>query len=134
MYKELARRFRQFIEQMSVNATDEEALNNIEAFPLWKVGLVITQDDVNKGLRLRYENELYKVIQPHTTQADWTPDIAVSLFVKVSVEDWPEWVQPTGGHDAYNKGDKVSHAKKHWISIYDGANVWEPGVYGWDEV
>lgn len=47
-------------------------------------------------------------------------------------ETYPEWVQPTGAHDAYLKGDKVSHNDKHWMSDID-SNVWEPGVYGWTE-
>ena len=47
-------------------------------------------------------------------------------------EEWPEWSQPLGAHDAYSKGAKVSHNGKHWISDLD-ANVWEPGQYGWTE-
>ena len=43
------------------------------------------------------------------------------------------WKQPTGGHDAYKKGDKVVHKGKTWVSTVD-ANVWEPGAYGWEEV
>ena len=118
--RELALKFRRFIEQMSINATDEEALDNILAYPKWEVG-----KEYEKDFRLRYEDVLYKVLQNHTSQADWTPDTAVSLYVKVSVEEFPEWVQPTGSHDAYNKGDKVSHNEKHWISLID-ANVYEP--------
>lgn len=118
--RELARKFRQFIEQMSKNATDEEALDNILAFPKWESG-----KEYEKDYRLRYNDVLYKVLQNHTSQADWTPDVAVSLYVRVSIEEWPEWVQPTGAHDAYNIGDKVSHNEKHWISLID-ANVYEP--------
>lgn len=125
MVKEKARVFRAFIEQMAKNATDEEALDNTEAFPKWKVGVEYKEEDVQKA-RVRYNDKLYKVMQPHITQADWTPDIAVSLYVEVSIEEWAEWKQPTGAHDAYSFGDKVSHLGKHWISVYQGANVWEP--------
>ena len=61
-----------------------------------------------------------------------TPDTAVSLWVSISdpAEEWPEWSQPLGAHDAYEQGAKVSHNGKHWISDV-AANVWEPGVYGW---
>ena len=118
--RELARKFRRFIEQMSENATDEEALDNIVAFPKWKIGEQYEKDD-----RVRYNEILYKVLQAHTSQADWTPDIAVSLYVRVSIEEWPEWVQPTGAHDAYSKGDKCTHNGTHWISLID-ANVYEP--------
>lgn len=40
------------------------------------------------------------------------------------------WVQPTGAHDAYAKGDAVTHSSKTWVSLID-ANVWAPGVSGW---
>lgn len=125
--RELAKKFRKFIEQMSENATDEEALDNILAFPKWEVGKEYIKDE-----RIRYEDTLYKVLQNHTSQADWTPNIAVSLYVKVSIEEYPEWVQPTGSHDAYQKGDKVTHKEKHWASDVDN-NVWEPSVFGWTE-
>ena len=118
--RELARKFRKFIEQMSENATDEEALDNILAFPKWEVDRVYFLDE-----RVRYNDVLYKVLQQHTSQADWTPDVAVSLYVRVSIEEWPEWVQPQGSHDVYMKNDKCSHNEKHWISLVD-SNVWEP--------
>lgn len=126
--RELARKFRKFIEQMSENATDEEALDNILAFPKWEVDHIYFMDE-----RIRYNDVLYKVLQQHKSQEDWTPDKAVSLYVKVSIEEWPEWVQPQGAHDAYSKGDKVSHLDKHWVSTMD-ANVYEPSVAGWDEL
>lgn len=86
------------------------------------------------GERVSYDGSYYRCIQNHTSQADWTPDTAVSLWVSTSdpSEEYPEWKQPAGAHDAYNKGDKVSHNDKHWTSDMD-ANVYEPGVYGWTE-
>ena len=128
MIKEDALKFRQFIEEMASTVDDETALDHIEAFPKWKVDVDYIKDE-----RVRYEDVLYKVLQNHRSQSDWTPDVAVSLFVRVSIEEWPEWAQPTGAQDAYNKDDKVSHNGKHWVSSID-ANVWEPGVYGWNEI
>lgn len=86
------------------------------------------------GEKVSYNGAYYRCIQSHTSQSDWTPEAAVSLWVAISDpgEEWPEWVQPAGYHDAYAAGDKVSHNDKHWISDVD-ANVWEPGVYGWTE-
>lgn len=83
----------------------------------------------------RYKDVLYKCAQDHTSQADWTPDTAVSLWSLTSdpTEEWPAWIQPVGAHDAYAKDAKVSHSDKHWKSDVDN-NVWEPGVYGWTEV
>lgn len=125
--REMVIQLRKFIEQMSENATDEEALDNILAFPRWEVGKAY-----ETGERIRYENVLYKVLQNHTSQADWTPDIAVSLYVRVSIDEFPEWVQPTGAHDSYMKNDRVSHLDRHWTSDID-YNTYEPGVYGWNE-
>ena len=109
--------------------SDEDALAVAALFPTWhsKIGVEVTV-----GERLWYDEKLYKVIQQHTVQEDWTPDVSVSLFVEVSIEEWPEWVQPTGAQDAYMIGDKVSHNGLHWVSTMD-ANVYEPGVYGWTE-
>lgn len=86
------------------------------------------------GERVTYEGNYYRCIQSHTSQSDWTPDKAVSLWIAISdpSEEWPEWRQPAGEHDAYKKGDKVTHLFRHWISDIDD-NVWEPSVYGWTE-
>lgn len=50
-------------------------------------------------------------------------------------EEWPEWVQPSGAHDAYNTGDQVTFNGKKYRSKQDG-NVWSPAAYpdGWEEV
>ena len=79
------------------------------------------------------ETQLYKVLQAHTSQADWTPDTATSLFKKVGFTDngVPVWTQPLGATDAYKKGDVVSYNGQLYVSTVD-ANVWEPGIYGWE--
>ena len=121
-----AKLLRKLIEQLAVTLDDTTALTGIELFPTW--GLI----SYSVGDRVQYNGILYKCIQAHTAQSDWTPDATPALWVIVTVEEWPEWVQPTGAHDAYAKGSKVTHNGKKWISSYD-ANVWEPGVYGWEE-
>ena len=108
--------------------TDENALKVLDLYPVWVVGIAVAKDS-----RYQYNGKLYKCVQAHTTQADWQPDVTPALWVKVSLDEWPEWVQPTGAHDAYAKGDKVTHSSKKWTSDVD-ANTWEPGVYGWTEV
>ena len=127
--REQARKLRTLIEKMSADLTDEDAYNAPQLFPAWKLTTYAIGD------RVQYQDKLYKCIQSHMAQADWTPDVAVSLWVEVtdpSVE-YPDWVQPTGAQDAYQKGDKVSYDNRHWISTVDN-NVWMPTVYGWDEV
>ena len=120
--------YRQTIENAAALQSDEQALENIYLYPSWKEDLSVNVDE-----RYRYGETLYKCVQAHTTQADWTPDITPALWSVVSLEEWPEWIQPTGAQDAYNKDDKVSHNDKHWISDVN-ANTWEPGIYGWTQV
>ena len=86
------------------------------------------------GQLRRHNGKLYKCVQAHTSQADWTPDTAASLWSVAAdpAEEWPAWSQPVGAHDAYRKDAKVSHNGKHWTSSVD-SNVWEPSVYGWTE-
>lgn len=121
-----AKLLRNLIEQLAITLDDETALTGVELFPMWELV------SYSVGDRVQYNGTLYKCIQAHTAQSDWTPDTTPALWVVVTVEEWPEWVQPTGAHDAYSKDSKVTHNGKKWISSYD-ANVWEPGVYGWEE-
>lgn len=126
MTRERAHRLRALILKAAESLADGDALDGVELFPNWEPGRAC-----GSGERLRYHGELYRVLQDHTAQADWTPDAAPSLFVRVSEPGTiPEWVQPLGAEDAYRKGDKVRHTEKIWTSDID-ANVWEPGVYGW---
>ena len=92
-------------------------------------GVAYTLNDIRQ-----YNGLLYRCVQAHTSQESWTPEAAASLWTRIAdpAQEWPEWIQPTGAHNAYAKGAKVSHNGKHWISDV-GANVWEPGVYGWTE-
>lgn len=127
---ERARLLRSKLEYMAASLKDADALTTVEFFPKWEVGVSYNIND-----RIRYNNILYKCIQTHTTQSDWTPDITPALWVKVSVDEYPEWVQPTGSADAYNKGDKVTFEGKHYVSLID-ANTWSPSAYpaGWELV
>lgn len=123
-----AKRLRALIEQLAITLDDETALTGIQLFPMWKSEKAYVVND-----RVQYSSKLYKCIQAHTSQDDWTPDATPALWVVVSIEEWPEWIQPTGAHDAYAKGAKVTHNGKHWINTLD-ANSYEPGVYGWEEL
>lgn len=109
-------------------ATDGAALQAVDIYPEWRTDTAYTVDE-----RIAYNGLLYRCVQGHTSQAGWSPDLTPALWTRVSVEEWPEWVQPTGAQDVYTEGDKVSHNGKHWISAVDN-NTWEPGVYGWREV
>lgn len=93
-------------------------------------------EEVVAGDEVTHLGVTYQVIQPHTLSACWEPGQVPALYkVKPAPgEEWPEFVQPTGAHDAYNKGDKVTYKGEHYISLID-ANVWAPDTYpaGWEK-
>lgn len=112
---------------------DEEALQVQCLYKQWdkQIGKELTV-----GEYINYNGVLYKVLQQHTVQEQWTPATSPSLFAKVLVdpsgETILEWEQPDSTNP-YMKGDKVKHNDKVWQSTIDN-NVWAPGVYGWEEV
>lgn len=112
------------------SATDEQALAVPSLYPAWRSDTAYTT-----GERVLYNETLYKVLQDHTSQADWTPEAAPSLFAKVLIPDAnviPEWEQPESTNP-YQTGDKVTYDGQTWISIADN-NVWKPGEYGWEVI
>ncbi len=124
------KQLRRLIELLSAHLSDEDAMEAVELFPAWNGAASYTVGD-----RVRFQDNLYHCLQSHTAQADWTPEAAPSLWAKILIPDpdvIPEWEQPDSTNP-YAKGDKVRHNGKTWISTIDG-NVWEPGVYGWEEV
>lgn len=96
---------------------------------MWKPNISVKVDE-----RYQYNGTLYRVVQAHNTQADWTPDKTPSLFTVVSLETWPDFVQPSGAHDAYNTGDKITYNGEHYVCKTDGC-VWTPDAYpaGWEK-
>ena len=126
MTRAKAKQLRQLIEQLAVTLDDETALTGVELFPAWVVGKAYAVND-----RAQYNGTLYKCVQAHTSQNDWMPDATPALWKTVSLDEYPEWVQPTGAHDAYNIGDKVTYNGQHYVCT-SNANVYAPDVYGWD--
>lgn len=134
---EKAKEFRNLI-NANLNATrklirvdelsEEELLDMIDLYESYQVDKSYKADDIFK-----YEGKLYKVIQEHTSQEDWVPSELPALYLSMMPENViPEWVQPTGGHDAYNTGDKVIYEGQVYECIIDG-NTWSPTDYpqGW---
>ena len=130
--QEKARQLRPLIERAAISLTDEDALSGVELFPAWAA-----DTSYELGVRVRYGDKLYKCVQAHTSQSGWEPPNVPALWTEVAKPgEIPVWKQPTGAQDAYNKGDKVHYPDKDgpvYVSIMD-ANVWEPGVYGWEVV
>ena len=130
MRKDRARENRRLQMFTAQSVGDEMAAEMPGLYPDWNGGGV----SYKKDYIVRHGGGLYRCLQDHDSQADWAPGAAPSLWVAISdpAVEWPDWVQPTGAHDAYAKGAKVAHNGKHWTSDVD-ANVWEPGAYGWTE-
>ena len=132
---QIAEQFRKAVQLFAMSLTDEVAMEIATVYDEWEAGKTYAV-----GAFIRYgENgvgdpQLYKVVQAHTSQVDWTPDATPSLYTASGLDDngYPTWSQPTGAHDAYNKGDIVNYNGTLYESLIDG-NVYAPDVYetGW---
>ena len=125
---EAARTVRAAMDAAGRLLTDEQALEAAAIYPAWDREAAYEKDD-----RVRYGERLYRCLQAHQAQADWTPTAAVSLWAKVLTSETGEalpWEQPESTNP-YMEGDRVTHGGKTWVSTVDN-NVWEPGVYGWE--
>lgn len=109
----------------------EEVEQLVEVYPAFEAGKAYAVGDI-----IRHSGKLYKVVQAHTSQADWTPDSTQALFTPaIPVGTIAEWKQPTGAHDAYMTGDRVTFNGKTYESLIDD-NTWSPATYpaGWKEI
>ena len=134
MKREHAYKLRDLLHKAAASLPDEDALEGIELFPAWAMGVAYTADT-----RIRYDGKLYRVVQAHTSQADWLPDSTPALYTEVARPgEIPVWRQPTGAQDAYNTGDLVHYPDADgpvYRSTMD-SNVWAPDAYpaGWEVV
>lgn len=135
---EQAQAIREAMDIAGAALDDDKALECVRLYRPWEVGKAYAVGDfLTYGVNGVGDPQLYKVVQAHTSQADWTPDTAVSLFSAIGLDDsgYPVWSQPTGAHDAYNTGDIVNYNGTLYKSLIDG-NVYSPEVYpaGWEAV
>lgn len=126
---ELAHKLRPYIEKAALSLTDADALEAIDLFGSWQADKAYVVDD-----KVKYEGNLYKCLQAHTSQANWTPTAAASLWAKVLIPDEnaiPEWEQPESTN-AYMVGDKVMFEGHIYESVINN-NIWSPSAYpgGW---
>lgn len=128
--KEEARQWRSKLEGVTKSLDDVSAVEATSLYPMWR-----PYTPYDAGQRIRHASKLYRCIQAHTAQPDWTPDITPALWMRISVEEYPEWVQPTGVQDAYQIGDKVTFGGNRYVSLIN-ANTWSPSEYsaGWEKV
>ena len=124
--------FRATVNALIQSMTDEEAVASQVLFPNWQSGKSYALDE-----RVRYNGKLYKVLQAHTSQDDWTPEVAPSLFTYLLIDEEggtiPEWVQPDSTN-GYSAGDQVTYNGVIYTSLIDN-NVWSPVDYpaGWNK-
>jgi len=105
--------------------TADELAALVSVYPVWATGTAYVIGDLAS-----YDGTLYRCVQAHRSQADWTPPVVPALWASTVPEGViPEWVQPQGAHDAYALGAQVTHNGYIWESTI-AANVWEPGAPG----
>lgn len=135
---QIAEQFRRALQLFAASLTDEQALEVATVYDTWKADTAYTAGQfVIYGENSVGDPQLYKVVQDHTAQADWTPDKTPALYTAIGLTDegYPVWSQPTGAHDAYNTGDIVDYNGTLYKSLIDG-NVYSPEAYptGWEVV
>lgn len=132
MKREHAYKLREMMHKASESLADEDALEAVELFPVWGIGI-----DYARTVRVRYADKLYRCEQPHTSQEGWEPPNVPALWTEVAKPgEIPVWKQPTGAQDAYMKGDRVHYPDADG-PVYESDvdnNTWEPGVYGWTQI
>lgn len=132
---EQAEAIREAMDIAGATLTEDQALICVRLYKPWEVGKAYTVGEyMTYGMNGVGDPQLYKVVQDHTSQADWTPDATPALYDAIGLDPdgYPVWSQPTGAHDAYNIGDIVNYNGTLYQSIIDG-NIWAPDAYpsGW---
>lgn len=130
-----AEQLRKALQIFAASLTDKQAMEVAAVYDPWKEGKTYaTGDFLTYGVNGVGDPQLYKVAQAHTAQADWKPDTTPALYTPIGLDEsgYPVWAQPTGAHDAYNKGDVVNYNGDLYESLIDG-NTYSPEVYpaGW---
>ena len=132
---EQARLIREAMDYAGATLNEETALVCVALYRPWSVDTAYKKDEYfTYGVNSVGDPQLYRVVQDHTSQADWTPDTVPALYTPIGLDDegYPIWSQPTGAHDAYNKGDIVDYNGTLYESLIDG-NTFSPEAYpeGW---
>lgn len=131
----LAEQFRRALQMYAQTVTDDEAMEIACIYPTYVVGKAYkVGEKFTYGTNEVGDPQLYKVVQAHTSQADWEPDKVESLYEPIGLnkEGYPVWSRPSGAHDAYNIGDIVDYNGVLYESLIDG-NIYAPDEYeaGW---
>ena len=136
--EQASEQIRKALQIFAQTLTDEQAMEIATVYPAYEVGRAYTTDEMfTYGINDVGDPQLYRVVQAHTSQSDWTPDATPALYAPIGLnpQGYPKWSRPTGAHDAYNIGDIVDYNGTLYKSLIDG-NVWSPEEYpvGWEKV
>lgn len=134
-----AEQLRRALQMFAQTLTDDEAMEIATVYPAWASGVSYAGNTMaSYGTNEVGDPQLYRCLQTHVSQPDWTPDVTPALWSPVGLapDDVPIWSQPTGAADAYNTGDRVHYPGADgpiYCSLIDG-NVWAPDAYpaGWE--
>lgn len=133
---QIAEQFRRALQMFAASLADEQAMEVATVFDSWAADKAYAAGEyVTYGKNGVGDPQLYKVVQAHTSQIDWLPDMTASLYTPIGLDDsgYPVWSAPTGAHDAYNIGDIVNYNGTLYKSLIDG-NAYSPEAYpaGWE--
>ena len=131
-----AEQFFKAVQMFAASLTDEQAMEVATMYDPWHEGKTYAVGEYfTYGINAVGDPQLYKVNQAHTAQLSWLPDQTASLYTPIGLDEggYPIWSQPTGAHDAYNKGDIVNYNGVLYKSLMDG-NTYSPEAYpaGWE--
>ena len=109
---------------------------------LWLQGSLTDAERLDLIEMARTKADPSNSFAPLQAQIDALAERVAKLEGKVEpdapADEYPEYVQPTGAHDAYHNGDKVTYNGKHYVCVaHEGvAVVWSPDTYPayWQEV
>lgn len=133
MILEQAQAIRDSMNKVTSTLTDEQAIEVKELYQLWEVGIDYAVDDVR-----RHNDKLFRCLQAHTSQADWTPDVVPALWVEIAADseyrEIKENMLPTEAF-AIDEIGWYQTEDNLYKSLID-ANVYTPDAYpaGWEQV
>jgi hypothetical protein len=134
--EQYAEQFRMAMQKFAQTLSDEDAMEIATVYPAYEVGKHYKEKEMfTYGVNNVGDPQLFRVVQEHTSQADWIPSETPALYTPIGLNDagYPVWSKPTGSHDAYNIGDIVDYNGVLYKSLIDG-NIWSPDEYpsGWE--
>ena len=131
-----AEQLRRALQMFAQTLTDDDAMEVATVYPAYEVGRAYKTGELfTFDVNSVGDPQLYRVVQDHTSQGDWSPFSTPALYTPIGLNStgYPVWSRPTGAHEAYNTGDIVDYNGTLYKSLIDG-NAYSPDEYpaGWE--